>query len=266
MPKYPETNKKINLKKRGAIILSLVALLSFPHFIYALPEVDNVAEGQAQIETPDTSTLNITTLTDKAVINFKQFNIAQNETVRFIQPSVSSSVLNRDLAGRTSYLLGNLFSNGQVFLINPAGINIGPQANINAASIIASTLDISNTDFINGNLAFKKIEGLSNGYILNQGNVLVRNGGYVALLAGAVENQGTVIAPLGTAVLASGEQMTLSLDDLGEISVVVAAPSIQVPPTQSTSSATVISCMRFIFPSPLQTAARSSFISKAPTW
>ena len=89
-----------------------------------------------------------------AIINWQDFSIAQNESVRFIQESAVSSVLNRVVSGIPSEILGSLDSNGRVFLINPNGIVIGEGARIDTAGLVASTLNISNEDFSNQELRF----------------------------------------------------------------------------------------------------------------
>ncbi len=196
----------------------IAMLLACPVFLYALPSGESVVEGSATFDRSEANTLKINVASDKAVINYNSFSIAANENVYFSQPSVSAAALNRVTGSSISDISGLLSANGIIYLINPNGINIGPNANINAASFIASTLNIQNADFLAGRNKFFK-DG-ENAFILNQGRIIT-NGGYVALLSQAVENQGTIIANLGSVVLASGEEMTLSLDDLSQLSVVI---------------------------------------------
>jgi len=73
--------------------------------------------------------------------------------------------------------------------------------------------------FWRGNIVFFK--NGANAYIINKGNITVRNGGYICLLSQATDNQGSIQASLGTIVLASGEKMTLALDDMNDISVTI---------------------------------------------
>src|SRR3989338_9144832 len=80
------------------IVLSLFGTLPSA---FSLPQGGQVEEGDAAFESPDSSTLNITT-SNLAIINWNSFNIAQNETVNFYQPLSSSSVLNRILGGGIS--------------------------------------------------------------------------------------------------------------------------------------------------------------------
>jgi len=89
-----------------------------------------------------------------SIINWQGFSIDQNEVTRFIQQNPNSTVLNRIVGQDPSRILGALQSNGRVFLINPNGILFGGGAQVNVASLIASTSNISNTNFLSGQLVF----------------------------------------------------------------------------------------------------------------
>lgn len=197
-------------------LLLVILLLCPPHYVRALPEGESVVSGSADFSYLDANTLNITT-SDRVIIDYQSFSIAQPETVRFIQPSGSSIALNRVTGGDPSSILGSLLANGRIFLINPNGILFGPNSRVDTAGLVASTLDISNQDFLEGRLNFQG----AGGYIINQGLLTAKPGGYICLLSGAVDNQGAIQTVLGTVVLASGEMATLNLDDLGQISVVI---------------------------------------------
>ena len=217
----PTTNKTktINLISFAVIAILGIFLGSFS-FCYALPEGESVEGGvDSSLYTFDRSvpdTLTVNTSLDKLIINFNSFSIASTETVNFIS---SASILNRVTGTEASNIFGNLFAAGNIILINPNGINIGSTANINVASLIASTLNIESSDFLAGKYNFFK-DGES-AFLINQGNILIPNGGYVCLLSQALENRGLIQAELGTVVLAAGEKTTLALDDLNQISVVI---------------------------------------------
>ena len=88
-----------------------------------------------------------------AIINWDKFSIKAGETTQFVQPSASSAVLNRVLNDPTA-IYGTLSSNGRVWLINPAGIMVGPGGRIDTAGFVASTLNIRNEDFLAGRKLF----------------------------------------------------------------------------------------------------------------
>src|SRR5260221_4463673 len=88
------------------------------------------------------------------IINWQQFSIQKDEVTRFIQQNAASAVLNRVTSQNPSVILGQLLSNGRVFLINPSGIAFGQGAVVNVAGLTASTLNISDADFLSGRLRF----------------------------------------------------------------------------------------------------------------
>ena len=134
---------------------------------YANPQGASVAHGQVNFSHPNAHTLNITN-SPSSIINWQQFSIGQNEITRFIQQSNNSAVLNRVVSQDPSDILGQLLSNGRVFVINPNGIVFGENSVIDTAGLIASTLDMSDEDFINENLKF---QGENAGAIQNMGYI-----------------------------------------------------------------------------------------------
>ncbi|MFA7000564.1 MAG: FG-GAP-like repeat-containing protein [Candidatus Omnitrophota bacterium] len=184
---------------------------------FALPETDNVESGNVRFEQPDANTMNIIA-DDKSVINFKSFNIAQNEIVNFIQPSAASSVLNRVTGNEASRISGGLFSNGMVYLVNRNGIHFTPSASVNVAGLVASTLDITTNNFIQQNYIFEHLKDEAYAQILNEGKITAGN---LALIASAVTNNGVVVAQTGTVHLVSGDKTVVSFDDRGLIQVQV---------------------------------------------
>ena len=192
--------------------------------VMALPTGEQVEDGSATFERPDSNTLNVTT-SNQAVINWNSFNIAQHETVNFIQPFSSSQVLNRVMSGEMSTISGNLNANGIVVLVNPAGIHFTESAKVNVGSLIASSLNISTADFKAGRFTFTKVSDLPAGIIINDGSITVSEGGIAALFGGKVTNNGKIVAQKGTIALASGNKTTVNFGGAGEraelISIVV---------------------------------------------
>ncbi len=152
---------------------------------------------------------------DKAIINYQKFDIGLGEHVQFIQPSESSTVLNRVTAKNPSQILGELSGNGRVFLVNPSGIYFGPTAVVNVGSFVASTLNISDEDFLNDKFHFYREPG--SGQVVNEGLISASPEGFVALFAPFVENRGSIIARAGKVFLGSGEKVTLDFHGDGLI-------------------------------------------------
>ena len=77
------------------------------------------------------------------------------DTLQAGRPKSISAVLNRVGAGQSaSSILGSLQSNGRVFLINPNGIVFGAGSQVNVAGLVASTLNLSDADFLAGRMRF----------------------------------------------------------------------------------------------------------------
>ena len=55
----------------------------------------------------------------------------------------------------------------------------------------------------------------NSGSIVNQGNIVANNGGYVAMLAPEVRNEGVVSAMQGTVAMSAGDAITLDFNGAG---------------------------------------------------
>jgi filamentous hemagglutinin family protein len=106
-----------------------------------------IAAGQGTITTSGAATA-IEQASDRMIINWNNFDIGKGEAVNIIQPSVQAAVLNRVTGGDPTSILGKLNANGRVFIVNPNGITIGGGAQINVGGLIASSLNISNKEFM----------------------------------------------------------------------------------------------------------------------
>jgi filamentous hemagglutinin family protein len=152
-----------------------------------------------------------------AIINWQGFSIRADEVTRFVQSGAASAVLNRVTGPEHSAILGQLASNGRVFLINPNGVTVGAGARIDTAGFVASSLALSNEDFLAGKFRFTDSGGA--GKVTNAGTINAHSGGPVYLIAPAVENHGVITAPNGDVILAAGKSVEL---------VSAASPDIRV--------------------------------------
>ena len=132
----------------GALAAGVLMMGGVQH-AYALPQGGQVAAGAADIAASQAE-MAIRQSTQNAVINWNTFNIAANERVNIYQPNAQAALLNRVLGGNPSEIFGTLSANGRVFLVNPAGVLFAPGAQVNAGSILASTMNITNADFMAG--------------------------------------------------------------------------------------------------------------------
>lgn len=175
-------------------------------FAQALPASANIVAGAGTI-TQAGKTLTIAQSKDKLAADWQNFNMGSGHTVNFVQPSASSVVLNRVLGADVSVIQDAINANGQVFLVNPNGVLFTPTAQVNVGRLVASTLNISNADFMSGN---NKFEGAGLGSVTNEG-VITANGGTVALIAARIINNGIVQADRGNVLMGVGEKVNLDL-------------------------------------------------------
>jgi len=144
-------NKKLNpnfsLKKLllSALVAGPLAILPAP--LWALPStaatnlttsstsitysgvLDGVAAGALNITAPD-----------KSILTWQAFNINAADTINYLLPSTTASVLNNVAGGATSTIAGAINSNGNVYVLNPAGIVISQTAQIITGGFYASTV------------------------------------------------------------------------------------------------------------------------------
>lgn len=217
-------SKKLGLALKPACVAVLTAwcgLTLLPAHALdagALPTNGQITAGNGSISQSG-NTMTVTQGSDRMAATWNTFNIGSSATVNFVQPSSSSVALNRVTSGDASQIFGQLNANGQVYLINPSGILFGAGSAVNVGGLLASTLNISDANFMAGKNAFE-LQGAS-GSVVNQGNITAADGGYVALLGAQVRNEGNIVARLGSVVLAAGEKMTLDFNGDGLINVEV---------------------------------------------
>src|SRR5262245_44723404 len=197
-------------RRLNTVLLTSTALAALG-FASALagPDGANVVGGSATISGQGGATVTINQTSDRAVINWRQFDIGPGETTRFNQPSSSSVALNRVTGGLgPTQIMGTLSANGRVFVVNRDGIVFGPNSKVDTAGFLATTNDIRNDDFMAGRYNFN-IPGRPDASIVNHGTITAHSAGFAALVAPGVRNTGTITATLGTVGLASGNSFTL---------------------------------------------------------
>ncbi|RZF28406.1 filamentous hemagglutinin N-terminal domain-containing protein [Paraburkholderia sp. UYCP14C] len=203
-------NKPCNVRPgHASTIAGAVAALfaaSYMPIALANPTGAQVAAGTVSINSPGAGQMQITQGSPNAIVNWNTFSIGSGEAVRISQPSASSALLNRVMGNDPSVIAGRLQANGKVFLVNPAGVIFAPGSSVNVGSMVASTLNISNADFLAGNFHFV---GASPAAVSNAGSLTAAAGGTIALLGGTVSNSGTVSAKLGTVALGAGNDITV---------------------------------------------------------
>jgi filamentous hemagglutinin family protein len=186
-----------------------------------LPQDGSVEFGSITIREASSSHLVIEQASRNGVINWREFSVSESAHVEFIQPDASSVTLNRVTGSQISEIRGRISAPGRVVLVNPAGVLFTEDAEVNVGSLIASTLDISTQDFLDGNYTFS---GGSTNAVINQGRIGVGDGGYVAMVAARIVNQGEIAAPSGSVYFAAGSRVRLDMG--GPLQVEVEAGSV----------------------------------------
>ncbi|WP_443134893.1 beta strand repeat-containing protein [Herbaspirillum sp. CF444] len=191
-----------------------------------LPTGGAITYGNATI-TQNGNTLNINQTSGQAIGSFTTFSIGSNAVVDISQPNAAAAFLARVTGSDPSLIYGLLKSNGTVALINQNGILVGPTGVVDVARFIASTLNISDSDFLAGRLTFNN--GATAGSVENQGTIKSATGGSVYLIGANVTNSGVITSPNGEILLAAGQTVQL---------VDTATPGVSVNVTGSAGSVT----------------------------
>ena len=198
-------------------------IITLPSFALAnnLPTGGQINAGSGQINAAGQQ-MTINQASQTMVVDWQGFSIGKDASVNFVQPNAQAAVLNRVLGDQVSNIRGALNANGQVFLVNPNGILFSQTARVDVGSLVASTLNISNQDFMSGNYRF---EGSSGNAVINQGNIQTLNGGTVAFIAAKIINTGSITTPQGNTLMGAGNKVVLDLG--GPVKIEVEASELE---------------------------------------
>ncbi|MBI5345865.1 MAG: hypothetical protein HZB76_01800 [Chlamydiae bacterium] len=189
-------------KKVGLAFFFCIATLQ------ANPSGENVQHGDVNLSRSD-NTLNITQNSDKAIINWQDFSIQASEVTKFIQPSSNSAILNKVISDRPTEIYGKLEANGQVYLLNQNGILVGKEAIIDTAKFFASTLNLSEEEFLKDQDF--NLSGSSIAKIENFG--VIKTIGDVCLIAKEIQNLGEISSEGKVSLLGADEVLLVKKGD-----------------------------------------------------
>ena len=207
------------MKNIVAAFFRLTILMLFPAVAFSTPQGELVVHGHADFTRSEGGTLEISA-SDRAIINYESFHIAEHERVRFVQPGKTSCVLNRVVGGDPSKILGALESNGRVFLVNPNGIYFGAAATVHVGSLVASTLNVQDQDFLNDHFRFHMDRAYAKSSIEHFGNISSPEGAIV-FLAPHIKNEGVIAAKAGNVFFGAAESVTLDFSGDGLVSFIL---------------------------------------------
>ena len=164
--------------------------------------------------------------------SFESFGLTQQEIADFLSNPEILNILGRVSGGTPSQINGLLQVSGGVsnlYLMNPAGIVFGPNAQLNVpgsfAAVTANSIDFTAGEFgafgvVNYDALVGAPQGFSfatetSGSIVNTGDLAVPAGNELILLGDTVVNTGTLTAPDGTITVAAipeTQQIRISQD------------------------------------------------------
>ncbi len=146
---------------------------------------------------------------NRAVIDWKGFDVGRGHEVVFDQPGKGSATLNRVGSARRSVIEGAIRAPGTVIIQNQAGVIFTETARIDAGGMVAASQDVDAGRFPrDGRLVIGGGER-AGARVVNAGRITVGEAGLAALVGSDVENAGEIVARRGTVALASGERTTI---------------------------------------------------------
>ncbi len=216
--------RRATLAAGAALMLPAASLpaLAEPPAVNQLPTGGVVVAGSAGIVKSGTQ-MTVTQTGQRAIVNWETFNVGANATVVFKQPDAGSATLNRVSDPNPSQIYGHIQANGQVFLTNPGGVYFAPGASVDVGGLVATTHSIGDADFMAGRNTLER--NGATGRVTNDGTLKASLGGYIALLAPEVRNNGVIVAQMGTVALAAGEAYTLRVTGEGALTDLQVAPA-----------------------------------------
>lgn len=207
--------------KKTLALLVMSALSLGASSVDAMPESGVIRSGEGAV-TQNGKEMTIRQDSGRLAMDWTNFNVGKDETVRFQQPGKDALALNRVTGNQQSLIDGSLLSNGHVLLVNPNGVVIGKNASIDVGGLVASTAHVKDNfmkEFGNSTGSFN-LGGVSDGKIINEGTINAE-GGLVALHAAKVENSGTIKSNGGSVLMAAADTLTLTPDTDGKLNFTV---------------------------------------------
>ncbi|HEX2889773.1 filamentous hemagglutinin N-terminal domain-containing protein [Vineibacter terrae] len=213
-----------------AALIGWGALAFTPPAHAQLPSGGTVVGGSATITT-GTSQVTVNQSSNRGVIDWRSFSIGPGARVDFRQPGASAVTLNRVTGPDPSVIAGQLTANGQIVLVNGAGVLFANGAQVNVGALVASTATISNPQafMADGRIAFDVPSPIAGAGVVNAGTITVREGGLVGLVGSMAANHGVINARLGRVTIGGAETFTVDLAGDGLINFQIGQPVTRQP-------------------------------------
>ena len=181
------------------ISISIITSILLSQSLVALPAGGKFIYGSGSIKV-NGKEMNITGNNTNHIIAWGGgFNIGKDAEVNFnTSHGRQAAFLNLDYTNKASQILGNLNGNGNnIYLVNPSGVLIGQNANINANKFVASNIidDTTLNSFknkindTNAITTFSPVFKPNKGNIVNLGSIRARE---IVLIGNEVRNQAII--------------------------------------------------------------------------
>jgi|GEM_PF-2551808 len=236
----------------AALLLGGPAALAVP----PVTQLPVVAPGGAQINAtvgtptggpkPSLTVTQTQSANNRGLVEWQSFSVGQDAKVIFNQPNAQSVLINR-VTGTpngvpASEIFGGISANGRIFLVNPTGIVIGPNAAVNVGSLVATTLDLSSDMTANnyanamgsGELSFVGAAGRGTSLQVMEAadstlpQIVAGEGGSIVLLGrDGIQHYGSASAAKGAITLstATAATLTVPVTSSGYIEVATSTPT-----------------------------------------
>ena len=198
--------RKAGFRQTVAFILACNMVIN-TSAVFATPDVAD--PGTAAIIQNGNAT-NVVVQSQSTIIKWNSLDTNIDQSLLFGQNGVSNAaVLNKVISGNTTMFNGMMSAESgmRIFVVNPAGIVFGQGAQINLTQLVASGLDLTDDNFINGLKTGRFEFAGGNGMVVNYGNI---NAESIALIGKIVQNSGTILtSPGGIVAMTAGDKVVL---------------------------------------------------------
>ena len=172
-----------NRKLAGLVLLSVLAMplvgSAAGNSVVSnstVPALDGIVAGRVDIDNQIKNIMKVTQQESNAIIKWKDFSIGANATVSFSKNGGGEfNTLNYVTGSAMSQLYGKLnAAGGNIFLVNPNGVQIGNSAQINVGSLHVANKKIDNLEqWTNGNFEqqLRATKNLTNAELMSLGYI-----------------------------------------------------------------------------------------------
>ncbi|WP_206542376.1 filamentous hemagglutinin N-terminal domain-containing protein [Sphingomonas sanguinis] len=215
---------------------TLGGLVAAPAWGQSIPTPASVVQTQQSnvLGSPDISNpggnLKVVLNSRNTVIDWNGFNIPEDKSADFQKSFLApggAAVLNRDVSGNASQLLGKLTSGSDVavWVYNPNGILVGSKASFNTGSLVLSTLDVNSSDFLSGGSSYRLATGSGSTSaitVLNGAQIKVQGGNRgLVMVAPKIEADGNFQAVGQDVAFVTATDVKLSYSASSPLSVTI---------------------------------------------